>query len=468
MDVEAHLFTETSEVSTFEVVHQSTRYILVDTPGFDDTDRPDREITDVILNWLKDSFDAGTNLNGVVYLHRIIDPRMTGTALDNTRMFRQLVGEPAFKNVILATTFWEMVPEDVASKREKELRSNRDFWGAMVSKGSRMTRLMNDKKSGLEILEQISRKKIVLEAQDEMNIQGKSIHDTAAAQELSRQHEEMVKALEKKKAEEVKRLAEEMKRREMEQAERLRRLKEQAEKKLQEARDAEIASQEMERIQAQKYKDEQRRLQMELEKQERRRQRELEEQERRRQRELEEEERRRQRKLEEQKRQLQIELEEERRRQREAEALAEQLQEEKERQAARWWEIIQEEERRRQRELEEQQRQLQIELEEEERRRQREAEALAKQLQEEKERQAARRREILQEFQRSYRCIGYKPEWRCDNCGRDPTRTTYYYHCCFCDNDKYFHCGYCGNDCGEASHPYMVQRLSPEDSCVMM
>ncbi|KAL7948669.1 P-loop containing nucleoside triphosphate hydrolase protein [Trichoderma barbatum] len=318
-DMETHLRTETSEVSAFEFVNGFTRYILIDTPGFDDTDRPDNEITAVILNWLKASFDVDTKLNGVVYLHRIIDPRMSGTALRNNRMFRRLVGEHAFKNVILATTFWEQAPKDVASQREAELRNTGNFWGGMVSKGSQMARLMNNRKSCLQILERISREKVVLEAQVEMNLKGKSIHNTAAAQEINREREQMVKAFENRRAQEEKKFTEEMRRKTMEHVARIKWEKEQAEVRYQEARAAEIARQELERIQArERYDNEQ-----------------------------------------------------------------------------RW---------------------LRMRLEEEERRRQREAEALARQIQEEKERQAARQQEMIKEFQRNYRCIGYTPQWMCHRC----------------------------------------------------
>lgn len=43
---------------------------------------------------------------------------MTGSAMRNVRMFLKPAGENAFKNVILATTFSEKVPESVCNKRQ--------------------------------------------------------------------------------------------------------------------------------------------------------------------------------------------------------------------------------------------------------------------------------------------------------------------------------------------------------------
>jgi len=106
---------------------------------------------------------------------------MGGTALRNNRMFRKLCGEDAFKNVVLVTTFWEGIDPSVGEQREKELCENRDFWGGMLEKGARIVRLQTDRRSGLELIEQISAsEKITLDAQDEMVNQGKDAKDTEA------------------------------------------------------------------------------------------------------------------------------------------------------------------------------------------------------------------------------------------------------------------------------------------------
>jgi hypothetical protein len=153
---------ETQEVHAYEFDYKGTNYILVDTPGFDDTNRNDSEIIEQILGWIKTSLLEGTRLNGVIYLHRISDPRMGGTALRNNRMFRKLVGADALKNVILATTFWEGIPPQVGVQREKELCSNPDFWGGMLERGAKMVKLTKTRESGLALLEQISANETVV------------------------------------------------------------------------------------------------------------------------------------------------------------------------------------------------------------------------------------------------------------------------------------------------------------------
>ena len=106
---------------------------------------------------------------------------MGGTALRNNRMFRNLCGEGAFENVVLATTFWEGIPPTIGEQRERELCGTRDFWGGMLEKGARMVRLQTNRQSGLELIEQISaNEKITLNVQDEMVNQGKAASDTEA------------------------------------------------------------------------------------------------------------------------------------------------------------------------------------------------------------------------------------------------------------------------------------------------
>lgn len=173
------LDSETSQVHSYDFYHRGTN-----------------EITERILTWLSNSYASGQLLNGVIYLHRITDSRMGGTALRNNRMFRQLVGRDAFKNVTLATTFWEKVSEAVGARREQELRETKDFWGGMHSQGAEMVRLKRDRGTALSIVEKFGKKgKVVMQAQEEMVTQEKSINDTAAAREQKEQVERLEREL---------------------------------------------------------------------------------------------------------------------------------------------------------------------------------------------------------------------------------------------------------------------------------
>jgi len=92
-------------------------------------------------------------LGGVIYLQNIVDRRMEGATRRNLDMFRQLCGEKALAKVILVTTSWEEVTQDVGDRREKQLADK--FWKEMIILGSKMRRFHKTKTSALAILDDI-------------------------------------------------------------------------------------------------------------------------------------------------------------------------------------------------------------------------------------------------------------------------------------------------------------------------
>lgn len=104
-------------------------------------------------------------------------------------MFKKLCGANALKNVILATTMWEKVDPEDGMLREQDLMQEEDFWGYMVSKGSQVLRLMNNRTSAMEIIdvfasEYSSKVPVALELQEEMVDHQKSLDDTQAGEAL--------------------------------------------------------------------------------------------------------------------------------------------------------------------------------------------------------------------------------------------------------------------------------------------
>lgn len=172
---------ETEDVKAYSFTSNNVKYTLVDTPGFDDTDREDYDIFQAVVQWMESSYRSGTRLNGILYLHRITDRRMQGTALQNLTMFRKICGEDCFKNVLLGTTCWDLVDPDIGAAREQELADNPEFWGDMVSRGSKILRVHPDRASNMEILRQMMGKaSITLKVQEELVHQGRKIQQTGA------------------------------------------------------------------------------------------------------------------------------------------------------------------------------------------------------------------------------------------------------------------------------------------------
>ncbi|KAJ5942072.1 hypothetical protein N7516_002240, partial [Penicillium verrucosum] len=163
---------------------------LVDTPGFDDTHRSDTDVLREIANWLMESFSSKkVILNGIIYLHRITDIRMQGSAMKNLFMFKKLCGPDALKNVILATTMWERVGMEDGERREQELERTSEFWGEMIMRGALLKRHQNNANSAWSLVDVFASKsstkrKAVLTIQQEMVVQHKPLAKTDAGMEL--------------------------------------------------------------------------------------------------------------------------------------------------------------------------------------------------------------------------------------------------------------------------------------------
>ncbi|KAK0743048.1 P-loop containing nucleoside triphosphate hydrolase protein [Schizothecium vesticola] len=177
----------TQDVRFYSFIRKDTVVYLVDTPGFDDTNKSDVDVLQELASWLKESYTEDIKLDGIIYLHRITDVRMQGSARKNIRMFRSLCGENYQKKVILATTMWENVGAEVGEQRERELLETEEFWGSMVKRGSRIERHKNKERSAKRLIDYyISGKDeaTTLEIQTEMVAEKKELPETAAGKSL--------------------------------------------------------------------------------------------------------------------------------------------------------------------------------------------------------------------------------------------------------------------------------------------
>ncbi|RWA08083.1 hypothetical protein EKO27_g7037 [Xylaria grammica] len=179
----------TQDVRTYSFHHpklRSGRVYLVDTPGFDDTNKSDTEVLRTLATWLTATYSNGVKLSGIIYLHRINQPRMQGSAMKNISLFRFLCGDDALKKVILVTTMWDITENDIAESREKQLRDIPKYWGGMIAKGSQVKRHNNTQRSALALFETFMKgdPKIVLNIQSEMVDGNKPLQGTAAANDI--------------------------------------------------------------------------------------------------------------------------------------------------------------------------------------------------------------------------------------------------------------------------------------------
>ena len=203
----SEIFTGTAKPKLHEFTHNGSKIIMIDTPGFDDTYRTDADVLQDVATCLNTTYEANMKLTGIIYLHRIIDPRMTHGGMRNLAMFRKLCGADPMKNVILATTFWGDVNPLMGLSRENELRTNPDYWAEMIDEGARMAQFANTKESALDlVLDLVPKGRISLDIQKQMCDEGLLLAQTHAGVALNADLEEIAK----KHAEEMQKLQKEM------------------------------------------------------------------------------------------------------------------------------------------------------------------------------------------------------------------------------------------------------------------
>ena len=133
-------------------------------------------------------------LTGIIYIHRIADPRMNHGGMRNLAMFRKLCGPDPMKNVILATSFWSKVTEETGVEREHQLRTHPEFWKEMIEEGAQMERIGDTKDSNLALVEKlVHRGRIRLQIQIEMCDKKKLLAETQAAKQVNGELAEMAK-----------------------------------------------------------------------------------------------------------------------------------------------------------------------------------------------------------------------------------------------------------------------------------
>jgi hypothetical protein len=176
------------------------RLVLIDTPGFDDTYKSDTEVLREIAGYLGLAYANQVKLAGIIYLHRITDPRIQGSAMRNLRMFKKLCGNDSLGSVVLATTWWDRVDPNIGVKREKELIDTEEFWGGMVKNGSKVFRHLGNLQTGMEIVNYLiaKQRRVVLDIQHQMVDLRMPLDQTEAGKEVESERLKLKAEFEKK------------------------------------------------------------------------------------------------------------------------------------------------------------------------------------------------------------------------------------------------------------------------------
>lgn len=191
------LYSCTDSIDVFDFMWNGRRIYLVDTPGFNDTNRSDIDTLMILATYLGASYANGVRIHGLIMLHPISDNRMSGSSLRNIEMMKAICGFTFYDNLVIATTMWPDTPSQAEittlENREAELLCDDKFFGAVVAQRANVFR-HNERGRRNPFEETASAQRIVaylirqsdthapevLQLQREMVGQGKTIGETAA------------------------------------------------------------------------------------------------------------------------------------------------------------------------------------------------------------------------------------------------------------------------------------------------
>ncbi len=112
--------------------------------------------------------------------------------MKNLRMFEKLCGED-FNRIVLTTTMWNEVDEELGVERETELKEV--YWKSMIERGSSVQRFLYTRESAFEILapffEEVEKRGDLL-VQREMNERQLQLNETSAGRLLKLEFEDLV------------------------------------------------------------------------------------------------------------------------------------------------------------------------------------------------------------------------------------------------------------------------------------
>lgn len=176
-------------IHTMSLPNMDKRICLIDTPGFDDTNRCDADVLQEIAFWLIKSYELGVRLSGIVYLHNITETRIKGSAVQGLKIFKAMCGAEAFPGITMATTFWDKVGTDGMRQADNnwiELQRNVNFWKELVDGGCSKQMLSAGKTSAMQVVQGIASRdiRLVLKMQRQLVDEKLLIYETDAGKEL--------------------------------------------------------------------------------------------------------------------------------------------------------------------------------------------------------------------------------------------------------------------------------------------
>ncbi|KAK4208099.1 P-loop containing nucleoside triphosphate hydrolase protein [Rhypophila decipiens] len=125
---------------------------LIDTPGFDDSQRSELSILQLVADYMERTYAEGKLLSGIIMMQPLNETRLTGSERTRTTLFKKLLGEDAYQRVVIAPTMWDHLDDNTARLRESQRMQREDVWGDMVSRGAVVVRHSDAVQSATDIV----------------------------------------------------------------------------------------------------------------------------------------------------------------------------------------------------------------------------------------------------------------------------------------------------------------------------
>lgn len=126
----------TNTFAMYPTIIDGQRYVLIDTPGFNDRNREDVEIFCEILDWFV-AMTPYCDLAGILYVYDILPNRSAGAAELNLEVLQALCGERFYKNIRIITTMWsDLNISGVIKARIRQGQLKDDTWKELIAGGT--------------------------------------------------------------------------------------------------------------------------------------------------------------------------------------------------------------------------------------------------------------------------------------------------------------------------------------------
>jgi hypothetical protein len=119
----------TKDVTKYNCTVGGADFDLIDTPGFDDSYRSEMEVLQSISDYLVRHVQSGGYVDGVMFLHRIIDVRLSASAIRVADLVKRICGKDFYPYTALVTNMWQSLPSRrMGVARLHELLNHPKFW----------------------------------------------------------------------------------------------------------------------------------------------------------------------------------------------------------------------------------------------------------------------------------------------------------------------------------------------------